>query len=195
MTDSHHLPDSEIQSLLDGALGERAALAARAHLALCPGCAHRLEAQARLFAAIESWEEAPPEHDLVPRVLRALEPPATPVGLRWAAVVQAAAALLMLVLAWPLLAGFAQGVRLPSISPLVPGAVEMWLAQTSELAASMEALSLDMIRSAQAWFGMTPDWLAIWPPVVASAAIVAILGNSILLAGTPGSQAALVRRL
>jgi hypothetical protein len=196
MSDSHHLPDSEIQSLLDGALGERAAHAARAHLAACPRCTLRLEAQARLFAAIESWEEVPPKHNLVPRVLSALQPSATPVGLRWAAVVQAGAALLILILAWPILAGFAQGARLPSMWPLAPGEVEVWLAQMSELAASMEALSLDLIDSAQAWLRMTPDWLAIWPLVVAGAAIAAILGNSILLAGSAaGPQAARARRV
>jgi len=148
MSDSHHLLDSEIQSFLDGDLGERAAHAARAHLAACPRCTLRLEAQARLFAAIESWEEVPPKHNLVPRVLSALQPSATPVGLRWAAVVQAGAALLILILAWPILAGFAQGARLPSMWPLASGEVEVWLAQMSELAASMEALSLDMIDSA-----------------------------------------------
>jgi anti-sigma factor RsiW len=76
--------------LLDGALDDGAAQAARAHLAACAGCARRLEVQARLFAEIESWEEAAPPQDLGPRVLAALRTPAVPVGLRWAAALQAA---------------------------------------------------------------------------------------------------------
>src|SRR3990170_3297078 len=95
MADSPHLPDREIHLLLDGALDERAAQAARAHLAACASCALRLETQARLFAAIESWEETPPAHDLVPRVLAGLRPPATPVGLNWAVALQAGVALLI----------------------------------------------------------------------------------------------------
>ena len=196
MADPHHLPDIGIQSLLDGALDERAADAARAHLAACPICTRRLEAQARLFAAIESWEEAPPEHDLVSRILTALHPPAPPVGLRWAAVVQAGVALLVLALAWPLITGLAQDVRVPSVWPLPSGAAELWLAQASVLAASFAALSLDLIDSAQAWFRMTPNRLAIWPLVVAGAAFVAIVGNSILLGGSAaGSHAARARRV
>ena len=194
MADSPHLPDREIHLLLDGALDERAAQAARAHLTACASCALRLETQARLFAAIESWEETPPAHDLVPRVLAGLRPPATPVGLSWAVALQAGVALLIAALLWPLVAGLAQSIRLPAIP--APGLIETWLAETSSWTASIEASLLDSLNSAQAWLRMPPDWIAIWPLVVAGAALVAVVGNSILLSrSAAGSRPAGLRRL
>jgi len=186
----------EIQALLDGGLDGSAARAARAHLATCAKCARRLEAQTRLFAEIESWEEAEPPHDLAPRVLAALRSPSTPIGLRWAAALQAGLVLLIVSLAWPLVTNLAQSLRLPSVWFPATSAIEAWLAETSALTAALEASLLALPDSAAAWLRLAPNWIAIWPAVVAGAALAAVVGNSILLSGNAtSSRAARARRL
>ncbi len=195
MVETAHLPDLEIQALLDGELDEHAARAARTHLAMCAKCARRLAAQARFFARIESWEEAVPPHDLAPRVLDVLHTPATPVGLRWAAVLQAGLVLLIIALGWPLLTGLAQSVHLPSVGLPATINIEGWLAELAAFTMALEASILALPDSAAAWLRLAPDWIAIWPAVVAGAALVAVVGNSVLLSGTAtNSRIVRVRR-
>ncbi len=196
MAEKFHLPDLEIQALLDGALDDGAARAARAHLATCAGCTRRMEAEARLFAEIESWEEATPPHDLAPRVLTGLRTPAVPVGLRWAAALQAGLVLLVVALGWPFIAGNAQHLRLPSI--LLPGAgtMEAWLEGASTWIPALKASLLLMPDSAAIWLRTVPNGIAIWPALAGVAVLVALVGNSILLWGAAGSpRAARPRRV
>jgi anti-sigma factor RsiW len=196
MADTPHLVDMEIQALLDGGLAGSAARAARSHLATCARCARRLEAQARLFAEIESWEEAAPPHDLEPRVLAALRPPSTPIGLRWAAALQAGLVLLIVALAWPVVTSLAQSLNLPSLWVPTTSTVEAWLAETSAFTAALEASLQALPGSAAAWLRLAPNWIAIWPAIVAGAGLAAVVGNSILLSGNAtSSRAARARRL
>jgi anti-sigma factor RsiW len=195
-SETPHLSDVEIQSLLDGALHQAAARAADAHLAVCPHCAARFEVQTRLHAAIASRVDAPPPHDLAPRVLAALRPSETPLVLRWASALQAALALLILALGWPLVASLTQNLRVPAEFSLVQGGIEALSAEVFVLSDAVEAMALSLFASAHAWLRTSPEWLALWPAVVAGAAFVAVVGNSILLTGSAaGSAAARPRRL
>jgi len=196
MAETPHLTDMEIQAWLDRGLDRSAAPAVRAHLATCTKCARRLEAQARLFAEIESWEELTPPHDLEPRVMAALRPPSTPIGLRWVAALQAGLVLLIVALAWPLVTSLLQSLHLPSLWFPTTSTIEAWLAEayalTAALATSLQALP----GSAAAWLRLAPNWIAVWPAVVAGGALAAVVGNSILLSGNaPRSHAARARRL
>ena len=196
MAETAHPPDLEIQALLDGGLDDRAERAARSHLATCAACARRLQAQARLFARIESWEEAAPPHDLAPLVLDALHTPAVPVGLRWATALQAGLVLLVVALGWPLIAGLARNVRLPSLALPTMHAIGVWLGESSALIAALRASLLPSPDTAGGWLRLAPNEIAIWPAVVAGAALVALVGNSILLSGTAGNPpVARARRL
>src|SRR3989304_1328712 len=81
MTEANHLSDLEIEALLDGALEGGAAREARAHLAAWGACARRVAARARLFAALETWEDTPPSRDLTPGIVQQLSYRRTPLGL------------------------------------------------------------------------------------------------------------------
>jgi hypothetical protein len=191
MTEIAHLSDLEIQGLLDDALRGEGAAAARAHLATCRDCTRRVRAQSALFAAIESWEETPPSRDLAPEVVRRLSQRRIPFGLSVATAVQAALALLIAVLAWPLVAGLFSTVPLPAVPAVDLGALEVLALQLGELVASSQTALQPVIDSADVWLNLAPQWIALRipegmalaPAIVAGALLVAVLGNSILLAG------------
>jgi len=122
--------------------------------------------------------------------------PSTPIGLRWVAALQAGLVLLIVALAWPLVTSLLQSLHLPSLWFPTTSTIEAWLAEayalTAALATSLQALP----GSAAAWLRLAPNWIAVWPAVVAGGALAAVVGNSILLSGNaPRSHAARARRL
>jgi hypothetical protein len=196
MTDREHLSDLQIHGLLDQALDARTERAARAHLSICRACARRVEAQARLFAAIETWDEAPPPHDLAPAVIERINLGRTPAGLRLATVIQAGLAVLLIVLAWPLLVSLLSSVALPDISAPVLGWPETLVAQAQGLWMSGESTLRQASAVVETFLAVASQWMPLWPGIVAGALLVAVLGNSVLLTGdAAGARRIRPRRL
>jgi anti-sigma factor RsiW len=196
MTEAKHLSDLQIQGLLDDALEAGLAREARVHLAACRDCARRLEAHARLFAAIEAWGDSPPPRDLAPSIVHRLAQPRLPFGLRVATAVQAALAAVILVLAWPLVGGLLSSLALTTIPAFEFGFSETLAAQAEGLIVSAEAALQQISVSADAWLRLAPQWMTLWPAIVGGALLVAVLGNSILLAGdAAGRRGVLPRRI
>jgi len=179
MAETGHLSDLDIQALLDKAIDGRASRVARAHLAGCRECRRRVEVQARLFAAIETWEEVAPAHDITPAVVRSLKGQRTPKGLRAATAVQAGLAVIITVMAWPVLARLLSSFQAPSLPALDLAWLGGFAAQVQESLRFVEALS----GSLGSWLPIAPPAMALWPAIIAGALLLAILGNSILLAG------------
>jgi len=196
MTETKHLSDLEIEALLDEALEAGAAREARAHLAACGACSRRTAARARLFAALETWEESPPSYDLTPGIVRRLSHRRMPLGLSLATAVQAGLALLIAVLAWPLVAPVFSSLQIPTIPGLELGFSATLAAQAEGLLLASEAALQPLLDSADAWLRMAPQWMTLSPAIVAGALLVAVLGNSILLAGdAAGRRSVRLRRL
>ena len=196
MAEAGHLSDLEIEALLDGALEGGAAREARAHLAACGVCSRRAAARARLFAAIEAWEETPPSRDLMPGIVQELSHRRMPLGLSLATAVQAGLALLIAVLAWPLVAPAFSSLQLPTIPGLELGFSETLSTQAEELLIAAAAALQPFFDSADSWVRLAPQWMTLSPAIVAVALLLAVLGNSILLAGdAAGRRSVRPRRL
>ena len=196
MTEARHLSDMAIQDLLDEALSASQAAEARRHLGACRSCARRVEARRRLFAALETWEDSPPPHDLAPGVVRALGHRTTPRSLRVATAVQAGLAVLIIVLAWPLVANLVGNVQLPTSLSLDPAWTEALAGESAAVVATAEAMLKQLSDSADAWLSLAAAWMTLWPAIVAGALLLAVLGNSILLAGDgAGMRRVRARRL
>lgn len=178
-----HLTDIEFESLLDSALEADAARIAAAHLDHCRACRGRLEGRARLFEAIEAWEEQPIPRDLAARIMTSLSPAPAPLGLRVATVVQAGVVVLIAAVLWPLAERVLTSVRIP-VGPIVtPESIGMVVAQLSEPVLLARAQVLDSISALAGGLRATPGWVSAWPLVIAGAVAVFVVGNSILLRG------------
>jgi hypothetical protein len=196
MTDRDHLSDLQIHGLLDQALDVRTERAARAHLSLCRACARRFEAQARLFAAIETWHDAPPPHDLAQGVMERLRVRSTPDGLRLATVIQAGLAALLVVVAWPLLVSLFSSVTLPEMSAPVLEWPDSLVAQAQSLWTIGESTLRQASAVVETFLATASQWMPLWPGIVAGALLVAVLGNSVLLTGdVAGARRVRPRRL
>jgi predicted anti-sigma-YlaC factor YlaD len=99
-----HLSDETLNEYLDKALAPADHSEAESHLAACPACDARLVELRSLFVKLESLPERSPALDLVPRVLSHLSESALPRPVRWLTVAQALAAIIAMVVAWPLVA-------------------------------------------------------------------------------------------
>jgi hypothetical protein len=195
-TEAEHLSDWELDGLLDGALEAEVARAAHAHLTVCVECSRRATERAGLFAALETWEDTPPSRDLAPGIVRRLSQRRVPFGLSVATAVQAALVLLIAAIAWPLVANLISSVPVPAIPGVGLGASEMLTAQLGELVTSSQAALQPLLDAADTWLRLAPQWLALSPAIVAGALLVAVLGNSILLAGdATGRRGVRPRRL
>ena len=196
MTETRHVSDLEIEALLDDALEGGAAREARAHLAACGACSRRAAARASLFAALETWEETPPSRDLTPGIVQRLSHRRMPLGLSLATAVQAGMALLIAALAWPLVEPVFSSLRLPTIPGLEMGFSETLTTQAEGLLLAGEAAQQLLLDSADAWLRIAPQWMTLSPAIVGGALLVAVLGNSILLAGdAAGRRTVRPRRL
>ena len=124
-----HLADATLNEYLDEALAPAARALAEAHLTGCPACAGRLTALRTLFASLEALPEVALDRDLAPAVtlaLRRAAPPRRAVKVeprhplyRLIFPMQALAALVLLIFAWPLMAaqfGALAHLPLPTVS-------------------------------------------------------------------------------
>jgi hypothetical protein len=182
MPDRFHLSEAEIEALLDGALTPDETRRARQHVATCAECGRRLEAAERLFLAIESWEEVPVPGDFSPEVVRSLRQN-LPVGLRVATAVQAGLVLVILLTAWPVIAALLPPLAIPRLPDLEVGLLPALGAQARAWLVSAWASGQHLQASLDRLTRLAPSWVGLWPAIVAAAALAAVVGNSILLAG------------
>lgn len=114
-----HLSDETLNEYLDNALAAADLSEGESHLAVCPECAGRLTELRILLAELDLLPERTLEIDLVPRVLSRLPESVLPRSVRWLAAAQILAAIIAVVIAWPLVAAvFPAGIipPLPSLN-------------------------------------------------------------------------------
>lgn len=114
-----HLSDETLNEYLDNVLAAADLSEAESHFAVCPECAGRLSELSILFAELDLLPEQTLEIDLVPRVLSRLPESVLPRSVRWLAAAQMLAAIIAVVIAWPLVAAvFPAGIipPLPSLN-------------------------------------------------------------------------------
>jgi len=117
-----HFSDETLNEYLDNALVSAVLSEAESHLAVCPECAGRLSELRNLFAEIDLLPERTLERDLVPRVLSRLPESVLPRSVRWLAAAQILAAVIAVVIAWPLVAvvlPVEMIPQLPSLSEII----------------------------------------------------------------------------
>ncbi|HMK08738.1 MAG TPA: hypothetical protein VK449_06860 [Anaerolineales bacterium] len=183
MAESPHLSDYDLEALLDQHLDPTAERAARLHLEGCRDCRRRAEMLGRLFSAIQGWEQVDPPHDLTSTVVESLRREKAPGGLR-AVTVQAGVAVMLMVLAWPTAVRFLSSLSRPPLPVLdltwidrIGGQGEAWLRAADRL-----------WGAAGVWLRLATPAVPMWPAVLAAGLLLAVLGNSILLAGGQGGR-------
>jgi anti-sigma factor RsiW len=172
-----------IDRYLDGELSPPNQERFEEHLAGCQTCQRDLAQARALFAVLEGLQDAPAPQDLLKEVLAGLPSRPAARAMRWLLVAQAAAALLLLGLAYPQWTAWVQRLS----AWFSPG----WLSHQVDQAAAWGrdtwtwlagALAVDVSWSWPTGFGLT------WPQAAAAAlALVGLwwLGNRLLLAPGP----------
>lgn len=180
-----HFDEMALHEYLDEVLDLAARAEIEAHLAGCPTCAVRLAELQALFTALESLPEVLLEHDLAPAVLEAIRPArTTPPALRWAVIAQLAAAVALLIFAWPRVAGQFAGLaggqmRVQVIGSLA-NALRVLFAQWPALfvpARGLSVPSLGVTRYAPALHLSPLSWWLL----IAAALVLWLAGNGLLL--------------
>jgi len=132
-----HLTEEQLNEYLDNESAERVQI--ESHLSACDECAARLTALQTLFAEIESLPELELTHSIAARfTLRAT--PSLPVGqlptwLTLTATLQAALALITVILAAPFIAELLPAIETPSLTELFLQLQSQWTAWLDLLAA------------------------------------------------------------
>ncbi|MGH2522216.1 MAG: anti-sigma factor family protein [Anaerolineales bacterium] len=189
-----HFDDAALNEYLDFALPPARHAEVDAHLAACPECAARLAELRALFVALETLPDAPLERDLSRPVVAALrpqraktEPLAAPL-FRLVFAAQAAAAVVLIGLSWPVLAA---NFQLAALSPLIAQVVRVAVSTANSTAGRWQA-ALD---SAQRLIQAGPQWPQLpafpavgWGLCLAAVALLWLLGNGLLLRGGPASH-------
>ncbi len=121
-----HLTDEVLNEYLDNETAERAQI--ESHLATCSECAARLTALQALFAELDSLPEVELTHSLASRItLHAASPLELPRWLTLTATLQAAFALIALVLAAPFVMNLLPAVETPSFTEILVRLQSQWL--------------------------------------------------------------------
>jgi anti-sigma factor RsiW len=196
----NHLTDETLNEYLDEALPPAARAAAADHLADCAACAARLASLQSVVARFEILYVPALSHDLSAGVLAGIAQPKAPAprlalrpALNWVFAAQALAALLLLVLAWPVVSSLASAWLNPGTGFVLDireavAEVQSWFALVADPARAVE----------QGWAGLRGWWLDLgatvdvsWPaaalgPVEAGLLAAAALGlwlvgNGVLL--------------
>jgi predicted anti-sigma-YlaC factor YlaD len=163
-----HLSDESLNEYLDKALAPADCLEVDAHLAACPACEARLAELRSLFAGLDLLSERTLEVDLVPRVLSRLSESALPRPVRWLTVAQASAAIIVAVVAWPLVAALLPVGMMPSLPSLNEsiaslalwfGTVGVFQLPTLSLNIPSFSLGIPSTTLAIAMLGMSFLWL------------------------------------
>lgn len=182
----HHLDEFMLHEYLDDALDLRVRAEVEAHLTTCPECAARLAELQALFAAIEALPDVPLQRDLTPEVLETLRPApvtASPL-LRWTTALQLAAAIALLLFAWPRitdrLAGLVAGALGAQVVAGLTDGVRLLSAQWS--AALVWARDLDVPGVGAARLAPVLQLPPLtWWLLLAAALLFWLAGNGLLL--------------
>ena len=117
-----HLTDDQLNEYLDNETAERAQI--ETHLASCADCAARLTALQALFAEIESLPDLALSRSLAPRLTP--HAPALPRWLTLTATLQAALALIALLVAAPVFATRLPVIQMPSFADMLLQFQSQW---------------------------------------------------------------------
>jgi len=122
-----HVTDVQLNEYLDHESAEREQI--ETHISSCADCAARLTALQALFAEIESLPELPLTHDLAARFTPtpSLPVPRLPRWLTLTATLQAALALLTVIMAAPFITELLPAVQTPSFADVLIQIQSQWL--------------------------------------------------------------------
>ena len=122
-----HVTDVQLNEYLDHESAEREQI--ETHISSCADCAARLTALQALFAEIESLPELPLTHDLAARFTPtpSLPVPRLPRWLTLTATLQAALALLTVIIAAPFITELLPAVQTPSFADVLIQIQSQWL--------------------------------------------------------------------
>ena len=170
-----HLTEDQLNEYLDNELADRAA--AERHLAECADCAARLAALQALFVEIESLPEAELSRTLAARFTRTLDLPSPlPHSLRLTVTLQAAIALVSIVVAAPFVMQFVS----PYFSNLeMPQFADVFIQAQSQWAAWLDMLSQLQLPTIPEIPVVEVSSLVI-TLTLASASILWLVGNGLL---------------
>ena len=160
----NHLSDELLNEYLDNALAHRAQ--AESHLAGCADCAARLSALQALFAEIESLPELALSKSLAAPFTRRDVGFALPRWLKLTATLQAALALIIVILAAPLITELLPAVQTPSLTDALLQLQSQWTAwldmlstfQTPSLP-QLPALEISSLAFTLTLVGVSMLWL------------------------------------
>ncbi len=121
-----HLTDEQLNEYLDNEIADRTLF--DSHLASCGECAARLTALQSLFAELDSLPEVELTHSLASQItLHAASSPQLPRWLTLTATLQAALALIALVLAAPFVMNLLPAIETPSFTEILIQLQSQWL--------------------------------------------------------------------
>lgn len=121
-----HLTEDQLNEYLDHEIADRAHI--ESHLATCGECAARLTALQSLFAELDSLPEVELTHSLASRItLHAPSPSQLPRWFTLTATLQAAFALIALILAAPFVMNLLPTVETPSFTEILIQLQSQWL--------------------------------------------------------------------
>lgn len=122
-----HVTDEQLNEYLDNESTERAQI--EAHLSACDECAARLTALKTLFAEIESLPELELTHNFAARFTPTPSlPPQLPTWLTLTATLQAALALITVIIAAPFISRLLPAIETPSLTDLFLQLQSQWTA-------------------------------------------------------------------
>jgi len=138
-----HISDVQLNEYLDNESAERTQI--ESHLSSCDECAARLSALKTLFAEIESLPELELTHSIAARLMPTPNlPPQLPTWLTLTTTLQAALALVTVILAAPFIANLLPAIEKPSLT-------DIFLEMQSQWIAWLNALSTLRLDSGQAF--------------------------------------------
>ena len=159
-----HLTDEQLNEYLDEATNERAQI--ESHLSSCDECAARLTTLQTLFAEIESLPELALTKSLAAPFMRASNLPAQlPRFLTLTVTLQAAIALIVLIVAAPFVIQWMPAIKMPSLSNLFIQLQTQWttwldmLSQFQMPTLPMIALELSSLYLMSVLVGVSMLWL------------------------------------
>ena len=123
-----HLTDVQLNEYLDHESAERAQI--ESHLSSCDECAARLTTLKTIFAEIESLPEMTLSHDIAARILTtpSLPVPQLPASLTLTVTLQAAVALIIVIVAAPFIANLLTPLQTPSFTDVLIQIQTQWTA-------------------------------------------------------------------
>jgi len=167
----NHLTDETLNEYLDNELASCAE--AELHLSQCADCAARLTALETLFTEIESLPELTLSHSLSAPFTRRDVGFAIPNWLKLTATLQAALALVILVIAAPFITNLLPAIQTPSFADMFLQLQSQWLTQFDHLSSfhfpSIPQISVPEISSLMLML------------ILASVSFLWLVGNGLLL--------------